>query len=341
MKAVQITDVRKVELIDLPEPELKPGFARIDVKALGICGSDVHAYAGHSPNVCYPVVIGHEVVGVVTEIAEGAENPNNIQVGDRVVLDPYVYCGECYPCSKGQTNCCDHLKVLGVQTGGSMSERFAHPVKLMVKVPDEINDETAVVIEPSVIALHGLNVAKVQPGEHVVIVGTGCIGMLAGLLAQAKGAIPIMVDIVDERLELARSFGLPYAVNSMTQDAVAYIREVTRGRMAECVDEVSGSTAGVRNTLDYVASTGRIVMSGWPNHEVPLLTSAITKHEIQMLGARNGVQSEFREVIDLLVSGKVNLRQIVSKIVTLDELPHEVEDLDAHPGDNLKVIALL
>ncbi|MBO5556996.1 MAG: alcohol dehydrogenase catalytic domain-containing protein [Oscillospiraceae bacterium] len=340
MKAVQITDVKKVELIDLPEPELKPGYAKIDVKALGICGSDVHAFAGHSPNVTYPVVIGHEIAGVVTEIAPGAENPNGIQVGDRVVLNPYVYCGECYPCSKGQTNCCDHLKVLGVQTGGSMSERFAHPVKLMVKVPDAIDWETAAVIEPSVIALHGLNVAKVQPGEHVVVVGAGCIGMLVGLLAKAKGAVPIMVDIVDERLELAKSFGLPYVVNSMTQDAEAYIRQITNGLMAECVSEVSGSVQGVRNALNYVASTGRIVMSGWPNSEVPLLTAAITRHELQVLGARNGVQSEFEEVIDLVTSGKVDIHQIISKVVTLEELPREVEDLDAHPGDNLKVIAL-
>ena len=96
----------------------------------------------------------------------------------------------------------------------------------------------------------------------------------------------------------------------------------------------------MRNSLDYVASTGRIVMSGWPNSEVPLLTAAITRHELQMLGARNGVQAEFEEVIDLVTSGKVDIHQIISKVVTLEELPHEVEDLDAHPGDNLKVIAL-
>ena len=340
MKAVQITDIKKVELVDLPEPELKPGYAKIDVKAMGICGSDVHAFAGHSPNVTYPVVIGHEIAGVVTEIAEGAENPQDIRVGDRVILNPYVYCGECYPCSKGQTNCCDHLKVLGVQTGGSMSERFAHPLKLMVKAPDELDWETCAVVEPTVIALHALNVLELKAGEHLAVVGCGCIGMLMGLLAKAKGAIPIMIDIVDERLELAKSFGIEHTVNSRTQDAVAYIREVTNGRMAECVAEISGSEQGVRNTLDYVASTGRIEFSGWPNHEVALPTALITRHELRILGARNGVTSEFLEVIDLVKSGKVNIRQIISKVVDLDGLPAAVCDLDAHPGDNLKVIGL-
>jgi threonine dehydrogenase-like Zn-dependent dehydrogenase len=133
---------------------------------------------------------------------------------------------------------------------------------------------------------------------------------------------------------------MQYAVNCVKEDAVAYIREVTNGRMAECVSEISGSEQGVRNTLDYVASTGRITLSGWPNHEIALPTALITRHELRILGARNGVQSEFEEVIELLKSGRINIRQIISKVVTLDELPAAVCDLDEHPGDNLKVIGL-
>lgn len=340
MKAVQITEIKKVELVEVPEPELKPGDAEITVKAAGICGSDVHAFGGRSPNVSYPLIIGHEIAGVVTKIAEGAENPNGIRVGDRVVLNPYLVCGECYPCSKGQTNCCDHLRCLGVQTGGAMSERFTHPLRQMVKVPDEIDWPTAAVIEPTVIGLHALHTVGLKPGDHLVVVGTGCIGMLEGLLALAMGATPIMVDVVEGRLALARSFGLEYTVNAATQDAAAYIRELTGGRMAECVCEISGSEQGVRNAMDYVASTGRIALSGWPNHEISLPTAFITRRELQIVGARNGVQSEFEEVIDLVKSGQVNIRQIISRTVPLTELPIWVEDLEAHPENNLKVVGL-
>ncbi|MEA4934308.1 MAG: alcohol dehydrogenase catalytic domain-containing protein, partial [Lawsonibacter sp.] len=98
MKAVQITDVKNIEIIDTCEPKLKENHAEISVKAMGICGSDVHAYAGKSPNVTYPVIIGHETAGIVTKIAEGS-NLHNIKIGDRVVLNPYIYCGHCYPCS--------------------------------------------------------------------------------------------------------------------------------------------------------------------------------------------------------------------------------------------------
>lgn len=340
MKAIQLKEAFNVALVDLPERELKPGEAEIEVRAMGICGSDVHAFGGHSPNVKYPVILGHEIGGVVTRIAEGADNPNGVRVGDRVVLNPYLYCGKCYPCSKGQTNCCDHLACLGVQTDGSMSERFTHPARLMVKVPDDIDWETAAVIEPSVIALHALNVVGMKAGDHIAVVGTGCIGMLVGILAKARGGIPIMVDVVDERLALARSFGLELTVNPVTQDAPAYIREVTGGRMAECVSEVSGSVQGVRSAIDYVAPTGRIALTGWPNRDVPIPASAITMHELQIVGARDGVTAEFEEVIRLVRSGAADIHQIISKVIAMEDIPAAIRDLHDHPGDNLKIIAL-
>lgn len=340
MKAIQITNIKKVELVSIEEPLLKENEAEITVKAMGICGSDVHAYAGHSPNVSYPLIIGHEIAGIVSKIAEGADNPQGIRIGDRVVLNPYMYCGNCYPCSKGQTNCCEHLRVLGVQTGGAMSERFSHPLKLMVKLPDEIDWETAAVIEPSVIALHAVNVLDVKAGEHLAVVGAGCIGMLVGILAKARGGIPIMVDVVEERLALARSFGLPYTVNAASQNAAACIREITGGRMAECVSEVSGSVQGVQSVFEYVAATGRIALTGWPDREVPLPTAQITRKELKILGARDGVTEEFLEVIRMVCSGEANIRQIISKVVRLEDIPAEIRNLNEQPGNNLKVIAL-
>lgn len=340
MKAVQITGVKNIEIVDIPEPVLKEGQAEIAVKAMGVCGSDVHAYAGKSPNVTYPVIIGHETAGIVTHIAPNADNPNGIRTGDRVVLNPYIYCGACYPCSQGRTNCCERLKCLGVQTDGSMSERFAHPLSLMVKVPENIDWETCAVIEPSVIALHALHTLKMKSGEHIVVVGAGCIGMLVGILAMVKGGIPILVDVVEQRLELARSFGIPYTVNSMTQDSVSVIREITGGRMAECVSEASGSASGIRNTLDYAAYTGRIALTGWPNRDISLPTALITRKEMEIRGSRTGVTSEFQEVLEMAASGKLNIRQIISRVVSLEQLPAAIQHLDEHPSDDLKVIAL-
>lgn len=338
MKAVQIRNIKDICVTEVPEPVVSEEYSEIQVKSMGICGSDVHAYAGKSPNVTYPIVIGHETAGIVTKIG-GGSNTRGIQVGDRVVLNPYIYCGKCYPCSQGRTNCCTHLRCLGVQAGGSMSERFAHPTDLLVKIPDEIDWETCAVIEPAVIALHALHSVNMQPGEHVVVVGAGCIGMLTGIIARAKGGIPIMVDVVDERLNLARKFGMDYTVNSISQDAVEEISCLTGGRMAECVCEVSGNPAGIRATLDYAAATGRIALTGWPNQEVSLPTAYITRKEIQIRGSRTGVTAEFEEVINMVRCGKVNIKQIISKVCTLEEIPEAIRRLDAYPGENLKVIA--
>lgn len=339
MKAIQIEEPGKIHVTEVEDARLRDGYGVIQVKALGVCGSDVHAYGGKSPNVTYPLIIGHETAGVVTEAKEG--NEYGIKKGDRVVLDPYLYCGSCYPCSQGRTNCCESLKVLGVQTGGSMSEYFAHPLSHMVRVPDTMTWEELAVTEPLVIALHAIHSLELKQGEHIVIIGAGAIGMLIGMASLAYGGIPIMVDIVDQRLEMARSFGVKYTVNSMTEDAAEYIRTVTNGRMAECVSEVSGSAAGVRNALDYVSATGRLALTGWPNKPVELPTAVITRKELKIVGSRTGITREFKEAVDLIASGRVPASKIISKVASFEELPEAIAHLDEYPGEWLKLIALL
>lgn len=339
MRAIQIDNPGQISISEVEKPVLTLGNAIIEVKAMGICGSDVHAYAGKSPNVTYPIIIGHETAGIVVEIDEN--NEYGIMVGDKVVLDPYMYCGECYPCSQGRTNCCESLKCLGVQTTGSMSEFFSHPIKQLVKVPQDMDWKSLAVAEPLVIALHAIHRCKLKSGEHIAIIGAGAIGMLIGMAAKAYGAIPIMVDIVDERLQMARDFGIDITVNPTKSDAVEEIKKITNGRMAECVAEASGSTIAIRNTLDYAASTGRIALTGWPNKEVELPTSVITRRELQISGSRTGVGSEFKESIDLIYSGKIDATKIISKVTTFEELPEAIKHLDKAPGDWLKVVALM
>ena len=340
MKAVQITEKKKIEIIKVPEPKLKDNCALIDIKAIGICGSDIHAFTGQSKNVVYPNRIGHEAAGVVIEISKDAYNPNGIKVGDRVVINPYIFCGECYPCSQGKTNCCIKLKCIGVQSEGAMTEKFVHPVELLVKVPDSVDWETCAIIEPAVIALHALNNINMKPGEHVVITRCGCIGMLIAILAIAKGGIPIMIDKHKDRLDKAKSFGVKYIINTSEQDPIKEINKITNGRMAECVCEVAGKADEVRKTLNYVANTGRIELTGWVFEDVPIPTGLLTYKELHIMGSRTGRLDEFVEVLDLVSSGKVNIKQIISKKVSLEKIPEAIIDFEVHPGTNLKVIAL-
>lgn len=338
MKGIQVQGPGRAAVVELPRPEKKEGFAIVKVMAAGICGTDVTTFRGTNVNVSsYPIVIGHETAGIVEEVDEN--NGYGIKKGDRVVLDPYLYCGVCYPCSQGRTNCCETLRCLGVHCDGSMCQYFAHPVHMLRKLPGDMPWETAPLAEPLVIGMHGLHTCGLKAGEHIVIVGAGAIGLLAAMGALAYGAVPIITDVVDERLETARSLGIEHTINPGSEDAVTRVMDITGGRGAECCMEASGSDAGVRSCISCAAYTGRIALTGWPKHEIELPTNLITKKELQVRGSRNGA-GEFEEAIELIHSGRVPAEKIISKVVPYTELPCMLGELSERPGDYLKVVGL-
>lgn len=334
MRAVKFPEPWKVECIDIPEPVAKEGEALIKVRSAGICGSDIGAFRGTNPLVSYPRVIGHEVAGEILSIPE--DNPRGLKVGDHVIVDPYLYCGECYPCSIGRTNCCTSLHVLGVHVEGGMCETFAHPADMLWKLPDDMPWDIAPMAEPLTIALHGIHRGGLKAGEHVSIIGAGPIGLLAAMSAIAYGAEPILIDLVDERLEMAKELGVKYVINSGKEDLVAKVAEYTDGRMAELVMECSGANPAVRSTLDIVANAGRITLTGWPKKETPLPTDAITRKEVDIRGARTSAR-EFEEAIELIHSGKVNVRALLTKVVSIQDAPAVIMDIEKNPGDYMKV----
>jgi L-gulonate 5-dehydrogenase len=336
MKALFLEGLEVVNIKEVPYPVRKKGYAIVKMTAASICGSDISAYRGHGQAIPYPLILGHEAVGIVEEIDE---NEKGIKKGDRVILDPYLYCGTCYPCSLGRTNCCEHLKVLGVQTDGAMCEYISHPDNLMHKLPDNIPLELAPLAEPLTIALHGLHRADTKKGDHVVIIGAGPIGLLAGMAALKYGAIPIIIDMVDERLKLAKSLGIEHAVNFKTENVADYLKEVTKGRMAEVVLEMSGSNMGIQNTLIYASYCGRIVFTGWPTGDTALNTSLITRKELDIRGGRTSV-NEFEEALNMISTGQVNVRAILSETVSFDELPIAFKNQSDFPGKYLKITAL-
>jgi 2-desacetyl-2-hydroxyethyl bacteriochlorophyllide A dehydrogenase len=338
MKAVSIIAPGDIRLVEAPVPKAKPQEALIKIKAAMICGSDISAYRGKGVPLNYPLVIGHEVAGEIYEIAE---NEYGLKKGDRVILNPYIYCGECYPCSLGRTNCCEHLKVLGVQTDGAMSEYFAHPAALLIKVPDSIPWELIPLAEPLTISMHALHRTGLKKGEHAVIVGAGPIGIYAALAAKARGAIPILLDMIDERLELAQCEGIAHTVNTSKCDSIQAIAQITKGRMAEVVIDASGANAEIRRTLEYASYCGRIALTGWPSGETPMLTPLITRKELEIVGSRTGIAREITEAISLIASGEVNVKACISEMVAFEELPQAVMKISQRPQDYLKIGALL
>lgn len=337
MKAIKLAEPWNVSCVDIPIPTPKNGEALIKVKAVGICGSDISAFRGANSLVSYPRIIGHEISGEIESIPE---NEKGLKVGDRVVVDPYLYCGHCYPCSIGRTNCCTSLKVLGVHVDGGMAEYFCHPASMLVKIPDDMSYVQAAMAEPLTISLHGIHRGGLKKGEYCTIIGAGPIGLVAGMIAQEYGAHAILIDLVQERLDFAKKLDIENVINASDEEPSKRISQVTNGTMSQLVMECSGANSSIRNTLDYVSHAGRITLTGWPKKETSLPTDILTKKEIDIRGARTS-SGEFEEALELIRSRRVDMMKILTKTVTLEEVPETIVDIEKMPGKYMKVVALI
>ena len=335
MKAIKLAEPWNISCVEMEKPTPKEGEALIKVVAAGICGSDIGAFRGTNGLVSYPRVIGHELAGIVESIPEN--NKNGIKVGDRVVVDPYLYCGHCYPCSIGRTNCCTDLKVLGVHVDGGMAEYYCHPADMLIKIPEGMTWEQAAMAEPLTISLHGIHRGGLKAGEFCAIYGAGPIGLVAGMVAEAYGAHAIVIDLVQERLDFAKKVGIEYVINSGKEDPIAKVAEITGGMMAQQVMECTGANPCVRGCLDLVSYAGRITLTGWPKKETSLPTDVITKKEVDIRGARTSA-GEFQEALELIATKRVDMDQILTKTVTMDEAPATIVDIEKNPGNYMKVV---
>jgi 2-desacetyl-2-hydroxyethyl bacteriochlorophyllide A dehydrogenase len=337
MKAIYLKAPQEISVADVPEPQRAGNEVLLKVRSMGICGSDIGAFKGTNPLVKYPRIIGHEIAGEVLAVPD---HETELAVGDHVVIEPYVYFGNCYPCSHDRTSCCENLTVRGVHIDGGMSEVTTHPRHLVHKVPKDTPWDLLAMVEPLTISVHAVRRARIKKGEHAVITGCGPIGLLAAQFALTLGAEPIVVDPVDERLEFAKKLGIKYAVNPVKSDAVLEIQTITKGRMAEAVVEASGSAAAIRSSIDYVAYSGRIALVGWPKNEISLPTSLFTKKELDIVGSRNSFHA-FTESIELVSNHKIDVASLITKTIQFQEVPAVLTDIAEHPENYLKVVALL
>jgi threonine dehydrogenase-like Zn-dependent dehydrogenase len=326
----------QIVIRDVPAPRPAPGRPLIRIRSAGICGSDVNSFLGKGQALGLPLTLGHEAAGEVVETV----GDSRFRPGDAVIIEPYLYCGSCYPCSRGQRNCCEHLQCLGVHTDGTMSEYVTHPEDLLHRKPEGMPWAYAAFVEPLTIATHGVHRVQAVAGEHAVVIGAGTIGVLTALYLKHLGVIPILVDILESRLKAARGLGIGHTILSDGSAPVDEVKEITQGRGAETVFEISGSARGVENTVHLASYTGRISLTGWPSKLPTIETPLITRRELIIYGSRDSA-GEFPEAIELIDSGAIDAANIITKIIGFDELPDEIRRIADDPSDTLKTIALV
>ncbi|VEH67894.1 L-idonate 5-dehydrogenase [Rodentibacter pneumotropicus] len=220
-----------------------------------------------------------------------------------------------------------------------MQEVIRHPTHLITKVPDNLPINQLPLAEPLTIALHALHRANLKENEHIVIIGAGAIGLMAALVSIQYGAIPILVDILDKRLEYAKSLGIKHIINPQKEDDRNKIKEITNGRMAEVVMEASGANSSIKNTLHYASFAGRIALTGWPKTETPLPTNLITFKELNIYGSRTS-KGEFEEALNMLSTNKIDASNIISKSINFEEIPNFLSELSNNPENYLKINAV-
>lgn len=340
MKAMLLSEYKQLDVVDLPKPEIGPRDILVQVKACGICGSDIHGWDGSSGRRIPPLVMGHEAAGTVTEV--GSEVVG-FELGDRVTFDSTVSCGHCRFCRAGKINLCDNRQVLGVscqefRRNGAFAEYVVVPQNICYQLPEELPFRHAALIEAVSIAVHAANRSTVKLGDTAVVVGSGMIGLLVVQAIRLAGASTVIaVDLEDSKLEIARSLGADYVFNPKKCDVAEEVQKLTDGAGADVALEVVGATPTVKTAIDATRKGGAVTLVGnlAPNVELPL--QSVVTREISVYGscASNG---EYPECIEYLRRGDIQVEPLITATCTLDQGPEWFAKLYAGEPGAMKVV---
>jgi len=334
VKAVALLEPRRFEIQDRPVPTPEPGEVLIRVAAVGICGSDLHAYHGNQPFVTYPRVLGHELAGRIAGLGAGVVA---FAMGDRVCVDLVINCGKCYPCRIGRPNCCVSIRVMGVHVDGGFAEYVTAPVGRVYKLPDELPDDQAAMVETLTIGCQAVARGEVAAGETVAVIGAGPIGLVAMLAAKARGAKVLVSDLLDRRLELATSLGADAVVNSGRESLGDGVARFTDGEGANVVVEAVGAVAAVEAAIEVVSAAGRVVLLGLGSKPVPIIPTTLIRKELDVRASRMNSR-RFPEAIALAAKLTGPLGAMITHRLPLTSAPEAFSMLSASPESACKVV---
>ena len=308
MKALVYLGPRRMELQDVPEPEIRPGDARVRMTASAICGSDLHGFREASPRRIPPLVMGHEVAGVVEAV--GADVAPALE-GTRVVAMPVVSCGVCARCREGRPNLCPSRRLMGMHFPGAFAEMFAIPAAQLMGVPDDLDDATASLAEPLANGLHTAS-RSVTPGDTVLVVGAGAIGLFSARAAVLAGAARVFVsDRLTSRLALVSALGAePVAADG----AGAFLGESTQGAGVDVVIDAVGLPATWALGLEAVRYGGRIEVIGLGAVEGPVNYHSLVAKGVTVAGVYACVPADFERSLELLAGGEVDVASWITSM---------------------------
>ena len=340
MKALILKQYDLLEFEDVPDPDVGPDDVLIEVKACGICGSDVHGVDGSTGRRIPPLIMGHEAAGVIARVGE---NVAGWQAGDRVTFDSTIYCGMCHFCRRGEINLCDNRRVLGVSCDeyrqhGAFAQYVAVPQHILYRLPEGLSFERAATVEPLSIAFHAVHRAPIRLNDTAVVVGTGMIGLLIVQTLRAAGCGRIIaVDLDQGRLDLARKLGADMALKSDRVDVVAEVLDHTDGRGADVAFEVVGLDPTLKLGIQCLRKGGALTLVGNLSPTTELLLQTVVTRELTLNGSCASC-GEYPACLGMMARGTIDMAPLISAVAPLAEGKSWFDRLYRGDSELLKVM---
>ncbi|QIL41937.1 zinc-binding alcohol dehydrogenase family protein [Pedobacter sp. HDW13] len=329
MKTLTCTTPGTFEYSETEKPELQKDQAIIKIKRIGICGTDLHAFEGTQPFFNYPRILGHELSGELVAI----DGRSDFKIGEAVTFIPYFNCGECIACRMHKPNCCVKMQVCGVHVDGGMREYLTVPSRTLLHGEGLSYDELALV-EPLAIGAHGVRRADVQPGEFVLVIGAGPIGLGTMEFARIASAEVIALDINDDRLKFCKEkLGVTHTINALSPDVTEHLSKITNGDMPTVVIDATGNQKAINNAINYMAHGARFVLIGLQKGDLIFNHPEFHKRESTLMSSRNATIVDFEHVIQSIKTGLVNPATYITHQVNFEDIKDNFESwLDPKNG---------
>jgi L-iditol 2-dehydrogenase len=325
-----------IEFSEVTVPEIEDNQVLVKIMRIGICGSDIHVYHGKHPYTSYPVVQGHEVSALVVKIGQDVKN---IEVGDKVTIQPQVFCGKCYSCTHGKYHICDKLKVMGFQTTGMASEYFAVDSEKVLKLPADLSYDLGAMIEPLAVAVHAVSRGGEVKGKKVLVLGAGPIGNLVAQCAKAMGAEQVMItDLSEYRLKTAEECGIDYCVNTSSQDLGAEILNKFGPDRADLILECVGVNPTMEQAVTYARKGSDIIVVGVFGEKARIDLGLVQDRELRLIGTLMYQERDYIKAIELVGSNKIKLEPLITDYFDFKDYIKAYEHIEEKRDKSMKVI---
>ena len=320
---------------EIPVPAVAENQILVRIQMIGICGSDIHVYHGEHPFTSYPITQGHEVSGEIVALGQGVEG---FAVGQKVTIEPQVFCGHCHPCTHGKYNLCEELKVMGFQTTGVASTYFSVDASKVTPIPQSMSFEEGAMIEPLAVAVHAVRRAGDVAGKKIVVIGAGPIGNLVSQVAKGMGAEVMVTDVSDYRLELAKGCGVDFAVNTRNREFGGAMVENFGPDKADIIYDCAGNNVTMNQAIRCARKGSTIILVAVFAGMATVDLAVLNDHELDLNTTMMYRHEDYVKAIEMVQSGKVKLQPLMSKVFPFGQYKQAYEFIDANRETTMKVL---